>query len=58
MPSMDIFFWRERPLLKVAAAYLGGATTLRRVRFQAPVFTPHPTGVRPPFHVQLYHCTI
>ena len=42
LPSMDIFFWRERPLLKVAAAHLGRVTTVRRVRFQAPVLTPIP----------------
>ena len=68
MPSMDIFFWRERPLVNVAAAHLGRITTLRRVRFHAPALTPIPPvfacpalkipRLLFPFHVHLYHWTV
>lgn len=67
MPAMDIFFWRERALLEVAARQFGGAT-LRRVRFKAPLLTPIPPvfacpGLKIPrllfpFHVNLYHWTV
>ena len=67
MPGMDIFFWRERPLVDVAAAHLGRTTTLRRVRFRAPALTPIPPVFACPalkiprflfpFHVHLYHWT-
>ena len=68
LPSMDIFFWRERPLMDVAAAHLGRSTTLRRVRFRAPALTPIPPVFACPvlkiprflfpFDVQLYHWTV
>ena len=68
MPSMDIFFWLENRLLNVAAAHLGRAATLRRVRFQAPALTPIPPVFACPslkiprflfpFHVHLYHWTV
>ena len=68
MPSMDIFFWRERQFVNVAAAHLGRSTTLRRVRFHAPTLTPIPPvfacpGLKIPrflfpFDVHLYHWTV
>jgi SAM-dependent methyltransferase len=68
MPGMDIFFWRTHPLLNVAAAHLGRAATLRRVRFQAPALTPIPPVFACPslkiprflfpFDVHLYHWTM
>jgi len=68
MPGMDIFFWREGPLLNVAAAHLGRSTKLRRVRFRAPALTPIPPvfacpalkipRLLFPFHVHLYHWTV
>jgi hypothetical protein len=68
MPGMDIFFWRERALLDVAAGQLGSRATLRRVRFKAPLLTPIPPvfacpwlkipRLLFPFHVQLYHWTV
>jgi SAM-dependent methyltransferase len=68
MPGMDIFFWREGPLLDVAAAQLGHQVTLRRVRFKAPPLTPIPPvfacpalkipRLLFPFHVHLYHWTV
>ena len=66
--SMDIFFWRERPLVNIAAAHLGRSTTFRRVRFHAPALTPIPPvfacpGLKIPrflfpFDVHLYHWTV
>lgn len=68
MPGMDIFFWRERPLLDIAKAQLGDQATLRRVRFEAPALTPIPPvfacpalkipRLLFPFHVHLYHWTV
>ena len=68
MPAMDIFFWRERALLNVAARNFGGKATLRRVRFKAPLLTPIPPvfacpalkipRLLFPFHVNLYHWTV
>lgn len=68
IPGMDIFFWRERPLIKVAAAHLPRSTTLRRVRFHAPALTPIPPvfacpalkipRLLFPFHVNLYQWTV
>lgn len=68
MPAMDIFFWRERALLDVAARHFGGKATLRRVRFKAPLMTPIPPvfacpalkipRLLFPFHVNLYHWTV
>jgi hypothetical protein len=66
MPGMDIFFWREGPLLDVAAAQLGHQATLRHVRFKAPLLTPIspacPALKIPrllfPFHVHLYHWAV
>jgi SAM-dependent methyltransferase len=66
--SMDIFFWRERWLVSIAAGHLGRSTTLRRVRFHAPALTPiSPVFACPafkiprflfPFDVHLYHWTV
>ena len=68
MPSMDIFFWRARPLVKVAAAHLGRSATLRRVRFRVPALTPIPPVFACPalkiprflfpFDVHLYQWTV
>ena len=69
MPAMDIFFWRERALLDIAARHFGdGKATLRRVRFKAPLLTPIPPvfacpalkipRLLFPFHVNLYHWTV
>ena len=68
MPGMGIFFWRAYPLLNIAAAHLGRAATLRRVRFQTPALTPIPPVFACPslkiprflfpFDVHLYHWTV
>jgi SAM-dependent methyltransferase len=68
IPSMDMFFWRERRLVSIASAHLGRSVTFRRVRFHAPGLTPiPPVFAWPalkiprflfPFDVHLYHWTV
>lgn len=68
MPSMDIFFWREPPLMNVAATHLGRPAMRRRMRFHTPALTLlAPVFACPavkiprflfPFHVNLYHWTV
>ena len=65
IPSMDMFFWRERALVDLAADHLPRSATLRRVRLRAPAFTLIPPvfacprlkipRLLFPFHVHLYH---
>lgn len=68
VPSVDMFFWRDRRLVDLAEAQLGRSATLRRVRFHAPASTPIPPIFACPalkiprflfpFDVQLYHWTV